>query len=114
MENGESDGECCAREVAEETGYVVEPSRCMIEITEYFDDWQYVNRYFFGTVTGRAEPKLTEAEKRCRLIPVWLDVKEALKIFSEYGIYAETNEMKKGLYFREYTALTEMLNISET
>ena len=53
--------------------------------------------------------KLTEEEKSRGLIPKWLDLQELLSIFSEHQKYAETNEMKRGAYLREYTALEEFI-----
>ena len=46
LESNESDEECCIREIAEETGIVVETSQCLLEIDEYYGDWKWVNRYF--------------------------------------------------------------------
>lgn len=34
LESNESDEECCIREIAEETGIVVETSQCLLEIDE--------------------------------------------------------------------------------
>lgn len=35
LEKNESDYECCVREIAEETGVLVETSECLLEIDEY-------------------------------------------------------------------------------
>ena len=64
LEAGEDEGSCCVRELAEETGRVILPSACALELDEYYEDCKYVSRYFFGAVVGRCEPKLTEAERR--------------------------------------------------
>ena len=42
--------------------------------------------------------------------PRWLSTKKALEIFSKHNDYESTDEMRRGLYFREFTALNEILN----
>ena len=59
LEEGEDERACCIREVAEETGLLVQPSACVLEIDEYYGNWKWVNRYFFCEVTGKTEPHLT-------------------------------------------------------
>lgn len=57
LESNESDEECCIREIAEETGIVVETSQCLLEIDEYYGDWKWVNRYFICKAIGTTEIK---------------------------------------------------------
>ncbi len=109
LEAGEDEGSCCVRELAEETGRVVLPSACALELDEYYEDCKYVSRYFFGAVVGRCQSKLTEAEQRMGLEPRWLPVGEALQIFSRHHDYAATDEERRGIYQREYTALSALL-----
>ena len=109
LEDGEDERECCAREVAEETGCVIVPSDCMLEIDEYYEDWKWINRYFFGKVTGETAVQLTEREKAVGMEPRWLPVEEIIGIFSKHADYAETDEMRRGMYLREYTALSALL-----
>ena len=109
LEAGEDEGSCCVRELAEETGRVVLPSACALELQEYYEDCKYVSRYFFGAVVGRCQSKLTEAEQRMGLEPRWLPVGEALRIFSRHADYAATDEERRGIYQREYTALSALL-----
>ena len=109
LEAGEDEGTCCVRELAEETGRIVLPSACALEIDEYYEDCKYVSRYFFGAVVGRCQSKLTEAEQRMGLEPRWLPVGEALRIFSRHADYAATDEERRGIYQREYTALSALL-----
>ncbi len=108
LEAGEDEGSCCVRELAEETGRVVLPSACALELDEYYEDCKYVSRYFFGAVVGRCQSKLTEAEQRMGLEPRWLPVGEALQIFSRHDDYAATDEERRGIYQREYTALSAL------
>ena len=108
LEAGEDEGTCCVRELAEETGRVVLPSACALELQEYYEDCKYVSRYFFGAVVGRCQSKLTEAEQRMGLEPRWLPVGEALRIFSRHADYAATDEERRGIYQREYTALSAL------
>ena len=108
LEAGEDEGSCCVRELAEETGRVILPSDCALELDEYYEDCKYVSRYFFGAVVGRCQSKLTEAEQRMGLEPRWLPVGEALRIFSRHADYAATDEERRGIYQREYTALSAL------
>ena len=109
LEPGESEEGCCMREVAEETGYTVSLSPCLLEIDEYYGDMKYVSRYFSGTVTGRCETALTEAEKRGGLEPRWLPAPDALGIFSAHSDPGCKDEVKRGIYEREYEALRRIL-----
>lgn len=108
-EEGESDEACCIREVAEETGLLVKPSECVLQLDEYYEDAKYSSRYFFGEIAGTAEMHLTDHEKDVRMGPEWHPLDEALRIFSRHADYAAVDEGKRGLYLREYTALTEVL-----
>ena len=110
LEGDEDERTCCAREVAEETGFLVNPSECVLELDEYYEDWKGISRYFFGKITGQAETKLTEREKEVGMIPCWLSLEEAIDIFSKHASYADTDEMRRGLYLREYKALKELEN----
>ena len=112
LEPGEDEAACCVREVAEETGYIIEPSPCMLELDEYYEDHRYVDRYFFGTVTGRCERHLTDRERAVGMEPRWLPVEEALAIFSRHADYAATDEMRRGMYLREFTALSALVQTS--
>ena len=110
LEGDEDERTCCAREVAEETGFLVNPSECVLELDEYYEDWKGISRYFFGKITGQTETKLTEREKEVGMIPCWLSLEEAIDIFSKHASYADTDEMRRGLYLREYKALKELEN----
>ena len=109
LEENESDRECCIREVAEETGILVDVSECMLKINEYYEDWKWINKYFFCKVTGTTETKLTQREQKVGMEARWLPVDEIKDIFSKHNSYAETDEMRRGMYLREYTALMELV-----
>ena len=108
LEAGEDEQECCIRETAEETGYRIRVSDCVLEIDEYYEDFKWVNRYFFGEVTGQAPVRLTEREKEVGMEPRWLPLDEIIGIFSGHASYADTDEMRRGMYLREYTALSKL------
>ncbi len=108
LEPGEEERACCVREVAEETGLLVEPAACALEIDEYYEDWKYVNRYFLCRVTGKTEMRLTGRERAVGMEPRWLPVEEIRGIFAGYAAFANTDEMRRGMYLREYTALCEL------
>lgn len=109
IEGNESDRACCIREVSEETGMIVDVSDCVLEIDEYYEDRKWVNKYFVGNVIGRSEIKLTEREQEVGMVPKWVSAEEIKGIFSKYESYADTDEMRRGMYLREYTALTELM-----
>lgn len=109
LEVDEDEQVCCIREVSEETGLIIQPSDCMLEIDEYYEDWKWVNRYFFGTVTGKTAVKLTEREKEVGMEPRWLPVDKIVEIFSRHADYADKDEMRRGMYLREYMALKTLL-----
>ena len=110
-EEGETDRDTVIREVAEESGYLIEPRDCALEIIEYFGDLRHINHYFPAAVAGETERKPTDLEERLKLEPKWVTPEEALAIFSRYDDYAGEKGMKRGLYLREYTALKEVLGI---
>lgn len=64
LEENESETDCCIREVAEETGILVNTSECMLEIDEYYENWKLINKYFICKVKGTANTKLTEREQK--------------------------------------------------
>ena len=105
LEPGESEAECCAREVAEETGVLIEPGECVLEIDEYYEDWKYVSYFFLCTPVGTTERHSTDWERAWGMEPRWVPVDEAIGEFSRHADYAATDEMRRGLYLREYTAL---------
>lgn len=107
-EEGESDLACCIREIAEETGMLVEPSECMLEIIEYYEEYKLINKYFICKIVGQTERKQTQRELEAGMEPRWIAVDEIKEILAGYPSYAETNEMRRGLYQREYTALSEL------
>ena len=109
LEEGESEAECCIREVAEETGTLVDTSECLLEIDEYYENCKWINKYFFCKVKGTTEPKLTERERKAGMEARWISVDEAKNIFSKLNSYAGTDEMRRGMYLREHTALCELV-----
>ena len=108
LEGEESENVCCVRETAEETGYLIETSDCVLQINEYYEDWNYVSYYFLGTVLGQTERKLTVREEEVGMEAEWVPLKEAIDLFSKHASYADTDEMKRGIYLREYLALSEL------
>lgn len=107
LEAGETSEECCAREVCEETGYIVKPVFHFLTINEYYGEYKYINHYFLCDIIGESEQNLTANEIKRGLIPEWISPKKMLELYSKHGNFATTNEEKRGAYLREYTALTE-------
>ena len=109
MEEGETPEACCVREVEEETGTIVRPLRHFLTINEYYEEYRYIDYYFVCEPVGQGTIRLTEAERRRGLEPLWLPLNEAVKMFSRHQDYAAVSEEKRGVYLREYVALSEYL-----
>ena len=105
LEEGETPEACCIREVEEETGFIVNPTRQFLTLYEYYEEYRYVSHYFICEVTGTGRMRLTDAEKRRGLEPEWLPLPDAVAIFARHQEYAEISEEQRGSYLREYTAL---------
>ena len=105
LEDKESIRECCVRELAEETGCVVESKEHYLTINEYYEEWLFVSHYHICEYIGETERALTEREMEAGLEPRWISLNEAIDIFSKHQDYADENEMKRGAYLREYNAL---------
>ena len=56
---------------------------------------------------------LVKIVKEVGMEPRWLPIEEITAIFSQHHSYAETDEMRRGMYLREYTALCELLGESK-
>lgn len=108
LEDGENLLQCCQRELAEETGFVVSPEKHFLTINEYYEEWKFVSHYFQCRITGKTPRQLTAREAEVGLEPRWLPLQEAVAIFSKHQEYAD-NEMKRGAYLREYRALCAFL-----
>lgn len=105
-----SDLECVIREVKEETGYIINPSKCVLEINEYYGDEKYISKYFLATIPLKTNAQLIKKEKELGLILKWVNIKNLLDILSKYAQYKHTDIMRYGLYLRELTALKKILN----
>lgn len=109
-EADESQYQCCLREVEEETGYVVKISDCVLEIEEYYTNEKYISRYYIGKIRKKGTQQLTEVEEEEGLEPIWMNVETALEMFRTGSLNKDIDEMIQGMYLREYTALTNVLN----
>ncbi|MBQ8278482.1 MAG: NUDIX domain-containing protein [Roseburia sp.] len=113
LEQNESLEECCIRELAEETGYIVRPIKQYLTINEYYEEWLFVSHYFICEVVGKTERSLTEREIEVGLEPRWIPLNEAIEIYSKHQDYANENEMKRGAYLREYEALSYFVQVRQ-
>lgn len=107
LEAGETLEECCAREICEETGYVVKPVAHLLTINEYYEAYKFISHYFLCDITGKTEQNLTADEIKRGLRPQWISPDKMLALYAKHGDFAATDEEKRGAYLREYTALTE-------
>lgn len=104
LEGEETIRQCCSRELAEETGFVVDPLNQFATINEYYEEWLFISHYFVCEITGKTQRLLTEREAEVGLEPRWIPLPEAVAIFSKHQDYAH-DEMKRGAYLREFKAL---------
>ncbi len=108
LESDESLMDCCRRELAEETGTIVNPHTHYLTLEEYYHEYYFLSHYFLCDLIGECEPNLTDEEKARGLEPRWVDFDEAQKIFGSYEDFRDVNEMRYGAYYRELLALTEV------
>ena len=106
VENNETLEECCTRELAEETGYVVKPHKHYLTINEHYGEWLFTSHYYVCEQIGKTEMKLTDTEIETGLEFQWLPLEEVIEIFSKYQSSAKENQQKRGMYLREYKALS--------
>lgn len=106
LEDNETFRECCKRELMEETGYEVEPVRHLLTVDEYCFETLYISHYFICEIVGEGEKALTETEIAHGMEPRWVDINEAIGIFSNYP---NMREDQASLYLREYTVLNELI-----
>ena len=62
LEKNETLPECCARELAEETGCVVKAGEQFLTIHEYYLEWHFVSHYFLCEYVGETQRSRTEQE----------------------------------------------------
>lgn len=113
LEVGESLADCCKRELAEETGVIVNPHTHYLTLEEYYHEYYFKSHYFLCEYDGECERALTENEIKTGLEPRWVDFDEALYIFGGYEQYKNSNEMRYGAYYREWLALNEINMLKE-
>lgn len=105
LEAGETLRDCCCREIAEETGVLVSVGEEYLALREYYEEWCYESHFFLCEKTGDCVRKLTAREAAMGLVPRWIPVQEAIDIFSHHADFDGIDEMKRGGYLREFTAL---------
>lgn len=108
VEEGETLHACCIRELAEEAGQNVDPLHLALTIDEYYGKWLYRSHYFLCQITGQTRCHLTDEEIAAGLESRWISLQEALSIFAGHE-NADYEEMKRGAYLREYSALTALI-----
>lgn len=110
LEAGETLQECCRREIAEETGILTEVGEHYLTLDEYFGEMRMINHYFVCEKAGTVPMHLTEQERKAGFEPRLVPLDEALRI---YSAYEDWPGVKRGLYYREYTALQEYLKLGK-
>ncbi len=107
LEDNETHAECCAREVLEETGYIVRIGKQLCTVNEHYKNTLFISHYFICDIIGEGKPNLTETEIEHGVVPEWVDYNDSLRIFGEYEKYSEIDEEIEGQYKREYAVLCE-------
>ena len=92
LEAGETLEECCAREVREETGYIVKPDLHFLTINTYYNDCKNISHYFLCDIIGKTEQSLTTEEIELGLISNWMDTEKILELFSKYDDFVSLDE----------------------
>lgn len=106
LEEGETFEECVVRELMEETGYKVEPVSPFVTVNEYCYDTLYISHYFICEIVGEGERALTETEIYKGMMPKWVELQNAVEIFSTYLKHTPD---KESLYLREYTVINKYI-----
>lgn len=102
LEAGETLEECVMRELSEEAGFKVRPVKAFVRVKEYAYEVLWENNYFICEIVGECERNLTESEKYNKVSAKWVDIDEAIKIFSDYQ---SKGTDQASLYLREFTIL---------
>ncbi len=110
LEAGETLRECCARELLEETGYIVKPIKRFLTLNEYYQEYKYVSHYFLCEIVGKGTLNRTSVEIKRGLVPRWIRLRDFLDIVGGCAAYAAIDEDKYGAYLREDTALRAYLH----
>ena len=105
VEPGETLEQCCIREMAEETGTVVQPRQHYLTIHEYYQRWHLISHYFVCDCQGETQQHLTDYEADAGMEPRRLPLEEAREVFSRFSEWEGIDDMKRGAYLREFTAL---------
>lgn len=109
LEGDEDLSQCCIRELAEETGLIVNPLYSFVTIHEYYEEWLYRSHYFVCEIVGETKRQLTAVEAENDLVTRWIPLQDAVAIFAAHQDHKD-EEMKRGAYLREYRALEVLLS----
>ena len=93
-EPNESNCEGCIREFEEETGIIVEAEDLVVKIREYYDAMIHENNYYIVKQVGYGKQALTDDEKDNGVVARWIELEEAVEIFSKYEKYREELGLK--------------------
>lgn len=113
VETNETLENAVKREVLEETGYVVTVNKKLYETYEYYEDTLFICHYFDCSIESFESTNLTNNEESLGLISCF---KELSYILNEYKtnyeilessdyVLSDNDEMKRGIYYREYLVL---------
>ena len=92
---------------------MVDPHTHYLTLEEYYHEYYFKSHYFVCELIGKCDQSLTENELKSGLEPRWVNLTEAIEMFSTFEQYKGTDEVLYGAYYREYIALTEYMGGKE-
>lgn len=110
VEDGETYEECCAREVREETGFMVNVGDMFATVVEYYGDTRHTHRYYICTIQSACELKLTDREIVDGARPEWIDIDKLKSILEKSTHTTDDNDDNHRIHLREYNALSAYLD----
>ena len=113
MEDGESSEQCCAREVLEETGKIVEVGEWVCTVIESYDEEIALHKYFVCRIVGEGERNPTEHEARVKAHPEWMEIGDYLATIKERLSIGTHNVEPHRVHIRDCRALTAYLKQKE-
>ena len=112
VEPGETNEECCVREISEETGYNVKTVRQIADVHMYFENGKFINHFYVCEIISEGEPHRLDYETELGQSAEWVEINEALRKFGEFEKYRSTERERSIIYEREFLALKNYIEVT--